>query len=225
MARLQARQLVQFDRCTRFHQPQCHAIHRRREVSVRAFRTHQSGVGQAAALLQGRAKEGRACRRCENTVDGAGAQGRLYRPRQRGDRRIANRPALQAGDLSIWWVADGGGRAQGSGIRGRPPGARGLHEVPEVTQRRRVRRLYARDHEVPKVRHHYRASGRLWPRPDHRRLSPGRPLWHRPPDRSQEGGTGANQRHVADRRDHPPARGNGRADPRAGRPGRDGEAL
>ena len=31
----------------------------------------------------------------------AGAQGRLYRPRQRGDRRAADRPAVQARDLSV----------------------------------------------------------------------------------------------------------------------------
>ena len=57
----------------------------------------------------------------------------------------------------------------------------------KIPQRRRVRRLYARNHEVPQVRHHHRPSGRLWPRPHHRRLPPRRALRRRAPARGQAG--------------------------------------
>ena len=47
---------------------------------------------------------------------------------------------------------------EGGRLRGRPAGPRGLHEVSQDPQRRRVRRLHARNHEVPEVRHHHRPS-------------------------------------------------------------------
>ena len=70
-------------------------------------------------------------------------------------------------------------------------------------QRRRVRRLYAGDHEVPQVRHHHRPARCLRPRPHHRRLPPRRALRHGPADRGQAGRAGPGRRHVADRRHHP----------------------
>ena len=58
-------------------------------------------------------EEGRARRRREDALDPAGAQGRLYRPRQRGDRRPADRPAVQARDLPVRRPAHGRGRPEG----------------------------------------------------------------------------------------------------------------
>ena len=164
-----------------------------------AIEAHQGGLGQAAALLPGRAKERRACGRCKDAIDAAGAQGRLYRPRQRGHRRPADRPAVQAGDLPVRRPAHGRGRSEGRRLRSRSAGARGVHEISQIAQRRRVRRLYARDHEVPQVRHHHRPSRCLWPRPHHRRLPARRALRRRPPARGQARGARADRRHVADR--------------------------
>ena len=157
------------------------------EIPGGAVEAHQGSLGQASALLPGREEERRACRRCKNAVDDAGAQGRIYRPRQRGGRRIADRRAVQAGDFSVRRLADGRGRPQGGGHRSRSAGASGVYEVPEIPQRRRIRRLHARNHAVSQVRHHHRPSGFLWPRPDYRRLPPRRALWRRAPDRAPSG--------------------------------------
>ena len=154
---------------------------------------------KAAAVLRGRAEKRGARGRCEDPVDAAGPQGRLHRPRQRSHRRPADRPAVQAGDIPVWRPAHGRGRPEGRRFRSRSAGARGLHEVPQDAQRRRLRRLYARNHEMPQVGHHYRAARRLWPRPHHRRLPARRTLRRRPADRGQAGRARADQRHVADR--------------------------
>ena len=74
-----------------------------------------------------------------------------------------------------------------AGIEADPQVHRGLHEVPQNPQRRRVRCLHARNHAVSQVRHHHRPSGCLWPRPHHRRLPPRRALWRRAPDRAPSG--------------------------------------
>ena len=93
--------------------------------------------------------------------------------------------AVQARDLPVRRLAHGRGGPQGRRVRGRSAGPRGLHEISQDPQRRRVRRLYARNHEVPQVRHHHRASRRLWPRPHHRRLPARRALRRRSPARGQ----------------------------------------
>ena len=46
----------------------------------------------------------------------------------------------------VWRPAHGRGGPEGGRLRGRSAGARGLHEIPQVPQRRRVRRLYAGNH-------------------------------------------------------------------------------
>ena len=93
--------------------------------------------------------------------------------------------------------------AEGGGLRSRSAGARGVHQIPQDPQRRRVRRLHAGNHALPQVRHHHRSARRLRPRPHHRRLSSRRALRRRAPDRGQAGRARADRRHVADRRDHP----------------------
>ena len=70
---------------------------------------------------------------------------------------------------------------------------------------------------LPQLAHPDRASRRLWPRADHRRLSPRRALRRRPADRAQAGGEGRARPAMVDRRDHPRPRGAERADPRARR--------
>ena len=69
-------------------------------------------------------------------------------------------------------------------------------------------------------RHHHRPARCLWPRPHHRRLPPRGAVRHRPAARGQAGRARAARRHVADRRRDPRARGTGRADAGARRPGR-----
>ena len=54
-----------------------------------------------------------------------------------------------------------------------------IHPLSQDPQRRGLRCLHARDHEMPQVRHHHRAAGCLWSRQDHRRLPPRRALRHR----------------------------------------------
>ena len=72
-------------------------------------------------------------------------------------------------------------------LRARPAGQGDLHQLPQDPQRRRLRRLHRRDPRRPPVAHHHRPAGRLRPRPDHRRLPPGRAVRRRPPDRGQAG--------------------------------------
>ena len=67
----------------------------------------------------------------KSAFDIAGAQGRLHRSRQRGDRRSADRRAVQARDLPVWRPAHGRGGAEGGRLRGRSAGARSVHEIPQ----------------------------------------------------------------------------------------------
>ena len=146
---------------------------------------HQSGLGQAAAVFPGRAEEGRSGGRRKDPLDTAGAQARLHRPRQRSHRRPADRSAVQARDLPVRRSAHGRSGPEGGRLRGRSAGPRSLHQISQDTQRRRVRRLYARDHAVPEVRHHHRPARCLWPRAHHRRLPPRRTLRRRSAARGQ----------------------------------------
>ena len=182
-----------------------HALRRRRILPRRAVGAHPGGLGEAAALLPGRAAQGRARRRRRDALHPAGPRAGLDRPRQRGHRRPADRPAVPPRHLPGRRPAHGRSRAEGRGLRRRPGRARGLHTLPQDAQRRRLRRLHAGDHALPQVRHHHRPARRLWPRPHHRRLPPRRALRHRPADRGQARGAGADRRHVADRRHHPHA--------------------
>ena len=92
-------------------------------------------------------------------------------------------------------------------LRARPGGRRDLHQISQDPQRRRVRRLYRGRPPLPQLAHPDRPARRLWPRPDHRRLSPRRALRRRPADRAQEGGESRARRRMVDRRDHPRPRG------------------
>ena len=60
---------------------------------------------------------------------------------------------------------------------------RDLHQVPQDAQRRRLRRLHGRHQGRPLLGNRHRPARCLRPRPDHRRLSPRRPLRRRLPDR------------------------------------------
>ena len=71
-----------------------------------------------------RRSERRACLpSTRKPLDAAGAQGRLHRPRQRSDRRPADRCAVQAGDLPVRRPAHGRGGSEGGRLRGRSAGA------------------------------------------------------------------------------------------------------
>ena len=65
--------------------------------------------------------------------------------------------AVQACHISLRRTAHGRGGPEGSRVRSRPAGPRSFHQVSQDAQRRRVRRLHARDHGVPQVGHHHRA--------------------------------------------------------------------
>ena len=79
-------------------------------------------------------------------------------------------------------------RAQGLRLRARSARRRGVHQVPQDAQRRRVRRLHRRHPALPQLAHPDRPARRLRPRPDHRRLPPRRALRRRPAHRAQAGG-------------------------------------
>ena len=111
------------------------------------------------------------------------------------------------------------------GYKPDPRHRRDLHQVPQDAQRRRLRRLHAGHQECAVVWHCDRPAGCIRPRPDHRRLSPGRALRRRLPHHRQaarEAGTG---RPSFDRGHDPPARGAGGTDPVAQRAQGDGVEL
>ena len=58
----------------------------------------------------------------------------LDRPRQRGDRRFADRPSVSSRHLPGRRPAHGRVRPQGRGIRRRPGRSRSLHKVPQDPQ-------------------------------------------------------------------------------------------
>ena len=198
MARFFGGALGERDRRARLHPAQRHPLRGRRILPGRAVGANPGGLGQAAAVFRGGAAEGRAGRRCGDAVHGPRPCAGLDRPRQRGHRRPADRSSVPACDLSRRRAAHGGSWAQGRGLRSRSGRPSGLHPLPQDPQRRRVRRLYARDHALPPLRHHHRPAGRLWPRPHHRRLPARRAVRRRPADRRQARRACAGRRHVAD---------------------------
>ena len=107
---------------------------------------------------------------------------------QRDHRRPADRRAAEARDHAERRLPPGGQRAQGLRLRARSARRRGVHQVPQDPQRRRVRRLHRRRAPLPQLAHPHRPARRLRPRPDHRRLPPRRALRRRPADRAQAGG-------------------------------------
>ncbi len=89
----------------------------------------------------------------------------------------------------------------------------------------RLRRLPAGGQGGSPVQDHHRAAGRLRPRPDHRRLPPGRALRRRRPDRGQEAGSGRDRPATQHRGRDPRPRGARRADQGAGRAQGDGRLV
>ncbi len=87
---------------------------RRREISGRRRRSAPRRSGPSCSpISRRRRKKGVLAVDAQIAVDAAGAQGRLHRPRQRGDRRAADRSAVQARDLPVRRLAHGRGRPQG----------------------------------------------------------------------------------------------------------------
>ena len=105
--------------------------------------------GRSCSPISRRSDEGRAGRRRGDAVHPARPRAGLDRPRQRGHRRPADRHAVPPRDLSGRRPAHGRSRPEGRRVRGRSRGARGLHQVSQDPQRRRLRRLYAGDHALP----------------------------------------------------------------------------
>ena len=119
----------------------------------------------------------------------------------------------------------GAGGAQDVRLRARPEGRRGLHEVPQDPQRRRLRRVHRRHPEVPQLAHPDRAARRLRPRPHHRGLPARGALWSRAASRAQAEREGRARRRDVHGRDHPRPRGALRADPRPQGAAGDGRPL
>ena len=143
--------------------------------------------GSAAALLPRGDEEGRARRRRRDALVAPGARAGLHRPRQRGDRRPADRQAVPAGDHAHRRLRHGRDRAEGR--RPSSPTPRCARPSPSTARRTTTASstLHAGDPRVPALRHHHRPAGRLRARPHHRRLPARRALRRRPPDRGQEG--------------------------------------
>ena len=68
----------------------------------------------------------------------------LHRPEQRDHRRTADRGAAQARNHAERRLSHGRDRPQGLWVRARSSGRRGLHEVPQDAQRRRLRCVHGR---------------------------------------------------------------------------------
>ena len=68
----------------------------------------------------------------------------LHRPRQRNHRRTADRSAAPARDHAERRFPDGRQCAENVRLRTRPQRRRGIHQVPQDAQRRRLRRLHGR---------------------------------------------------------------------------------
>ena len=145
-------------------------------------------------------QEGRARRRRGTAVDPARPRAGLDRPRQRGDRRPADRHAVPARDLPVRRPAHGRGRPEGRGIRRRSRPC--MTPSPSTARRHNDGVFDAYTPEIMRCRrvaHHHRPARCLWPRPHHRRLPAGGAVRHRPAARGQAGRAGADRRHVAER--------------------------
>ncbi len=131
--------------------------------------------GTSSRSSSSRSAEGRARRLPDSQLHHRPCAG-LHRPRERNHRRAADRRAAQAGDHAERRLPDGRHRAEDVRLRARSARRRGVHEVPQDPQRRRLRRLHGRRAALPQLSHPHRPARRLRPRPDHRRLPPRRAL-------------------------------------------------
>ena len=147
-------------------------------------RPHEADPGAAERVVRRGAQEGRARRLPDSQFD-HGSRPRLHRQGERDHRRPADRRAAQASDHAQWRLPDGPHFAQDLRLRARPACRRDLHQVPQDSQRRRLRRLHRRRAGLSQFAHPHRAARRLRPRADHRRLPPRAALRRRAVDRTQ----------------------------------------
>ncbi len=225
MAQLFGCRLAAPDRRARLHRVQRDAVHRRPRVPREAHRADARRLGKAPAVLPRGGQEGRPRRRRGHPVVADFARTGLHRPRQRSDRRPADRQAVPPGDHAHRRLGHDRERPQGDRPRARPRGARNLHQVPQDAQRGRLRHVHAGDPGLPALAHHHRPAGRLRARAHHRRLSARRAVRRRPPDRGEEGRARRDRRALAVGRSDAAARGDGRPAPRARRPQDDGGVV
>ena len=149
----------------------------------------------------------KSARRRDRRVAGA-----IRHPRARSSTstRIARsssvcRPsAAQARNHAAWRVARGRVQSQGRMATSRPGARRDLHELPEDTQRGRLRCLHARHPQGALIARGHRPAGCLRARPHHRRLPPHRVAWRGLSDCRQTARATRTRRQALDRGDHPP---------------------
>ena len=219
------RPLAERDQRPRLHPAELHAVRRRRRLSRPGDGAHAGASGtQLTDLVRRGAPQGRARCLADSELHHR-PRARLHRPRERDHRRAADRCAAQAGDHAERRLPDGCHRAEDLRLRARSARRRGVHQVPQDPQRRRLRRLYGRRPALPKLAHPDRPARRLRSRPDHRRLPPCRALRRGAPRRAQAAGEGQPRCAALDRRDHPRSRGAVRTDPGAQRAPEDGGEL
>ena len=137
---------------------------------------------------------------------------RLHRQGERDHRRPADRGSAQARDHALRRLARGRRKPRILRLQAGRGARRNLHQVPQDAQRRRVRRLHARDPQGALLGNRHRAAGCLRARPHHRRLPPGGALRRGFPARGQGAREARARRPPLDRGGHPPARGALRAD-------------
>ena len=147
-----------------------------------ADRAHQGHVEDLAAAARGGAQEGHP-RRLAGSLEHPRARAGLHRQGERDHRRPADRRAAEARDHAVRRLAGGRGEPRVLRLQARRAHRRDLHQVPQDPQRRRLRRLHRRHQGRPLLGNRHRPARCLRPRPDHRRLSPRRPLRRRLPDR------------------------------------------
>ena len=206
------RPLAERDRRSRFHSAELRAVRRKRILSRSSHGPHAQDLEQAQRAVCRGAKEGRARRLPDSQLDYR-PRPRLHRSRARDHRRSADRCAAQARDHAERRVSVGGGRAQDVRVRARSAGRRSLHEVSQDAQRRRLRRLHGGSSPMPQLARADRATRRIRPGADHRRLPSRPPLRSDPAHRAQAAGEARSRWITVDRGHHSRSGGAGRTDP------------
>ena len=188
LARFRRRPLARRDRRPGLHPAQLHPVRRRRRLPARPDRAHHRAVDRLTAMFPAERERG---------IYDIDAAPRPPSPRTRPATSTANEMivGLQT-DAPLkraimpnggWRMVEDGLRAYGYQLdprsrRSSPHTARPTTRASSTSTRRRS--------GGPPVEHHHRPARRLRPRPDHRRLPPGRALRRRRPGRRQEGGPG-----------------------------------
>ena len=172
MGCFQGGRLANFHRCPRIHSGELYALYRRWHIPNRPNRPHALHRRTIGAAARRRTHQRRPRRSGRPPVYDYSARCRLHRLREGTHRRPANGRAFEKGDHAQWWPAHGRDRSRSLRLQNRWGRTQNLERLPQEPQYGGLRCLLARYPSRAQIGHRYRAAGRLWPGPDHRRLSP-----------------------------------------------------